>query len=82
VTNVGKKEIHVAIAMMNADGSLAGGGQFIIPPNQSNSVFFDADGRLIYCRFSGKFAKQDVRASGQRIVGGFGGPTQVLIPAN
>ncbi len=68
-TNVGKKPITLTIEILTGSGiaDVSTGPQAIMP-GQSRFTLEQGDYAYKYCRFSGKFAKKDVRAAGNRVI--------------
>ena len=63
IVNAGTKTIKVTVAMVNFDGTIVGvPAEFTLDPDESTSI--SAGGfRTFYCRYTGLFAKQTIRAS-------------------
>lgn len=76
ITNLDTKEITVKIEQVYFDGTVLFGQDRVVPPGASTDIFSAVVSG--YCRFSGKFSKNKVRANLTRYSGGV---SSLVVPA-
>jgi hypothetical protein len=77
ITNLDAKAITVKIELVFYDGTVLLGEDRLVPPGGASDVFGAVESG--YCRFSGKFSKNKVRANLTRYSGGV---SSLVVPAN